>query len=478
MISSSEAMTEATTETATEATAGAAITALSEFVTSARLEDWPARVADQAQAILLDTLGAILPATQPRYSAGRILREFVQAIGGTPESTLIGTDERTSCINAALYNGTLGYYCDIESHHPGAILHAAAIVVPTALAFAEREQRSGADLLTAIVLGVDVACRVSNAIGPTALYRRGQHPTCVAGGFGAAAAAGHLLRLDPPAMRRAWGLAGTQASGLLAWETDDTENSRPFNPGIAARNGATAALLASFGFGGPPDIFEGKFNLFGAFADAPRLDELTAGLGQRFLVDELAIKRYACCAFLHPGLDGFDEILAEQQLGAGDITAIRLRFPRSGVALIDNNRLRSHNGQYILPIYALERKVLIDDILFDRRGEPAIAALTARTQVLADDDLNPEFPERYTTLVEVDARGQTFTRKVTYAKGCPENPLTPTELEAKFRMLASSVVSAERVEGIIQTVRGVASAPLVESLTALLRRDEHWTPTP
>jgi 2-methylcitrate dehydratase PrpD len=448
---------------------GKTIGTLSEFVTSVRFEDLPDETIARAEVILLDTLGAILSATLPRYVAGQRLFEFIMGLGGTPECALIGRRERSSTVNAALFNGTLGYYSDIEAHHPEAIMHAAAITVPTALALAEREGRSGADLLTAIVVGVDVACRVSNAIGPSYLYSRGQHPTCVAGGFGAAAAAGYLLGFDPARMRRAWGLTGTQASGLLAWETDPTENSRPFNPGIAARNGTTAAVLASYDFGGPPDIFEGKFNIFGAFSDQPRLDQLTSRLGERFLINELAIKRYACCAFLHPGLDGLDEILVAQGLEAEEIDAIRLRFPRSGVALIDDNPLRSHCGQYILPIYALERKVIIDDILIDRRTEPPIAALSAKTQVLADDGLDPEFPERYTTIIEVDSRGSTFSRRVPYAKGCPENPLTDDEVDAKFRWLAGTVRDDQPVEAFIDSVRSIAATPSVKGLAAQLQ---------
>ena len=448
---------------------GGTIDALSEFVCSVKLDQLPAAVVEQAERILLDTLGAMLSASSPRYSAGQVLRDYVRAVGGVSECTLVGGKERSSCVNAALLNGTLGYYSDVESHHPGAIMHAAAITVPTALAVAEREGRSGAELLTSIVLGIDVACRVSNAIGPVALYRRGLHPTCVAGGFGAATAAGYLLQLDPAALRRAWGLTGTQASGLLAWETDDTEQSRPFNPGIAARNGTTAALLASLKFGGPPDIFEGKFNIFGAYADAPHLEELTAGLGERFLINELAIKLYSCCAFLHPGLDALDQILVEEKLGPDEITAIRLRFPRSGVALIDNNPLRSHCGQYILPIYALERKIVIDDILHDRRGESAIAALNAKVQVLGDDELDAEFPERYTSITEVDSGGETFSRRVAYAKGCPENPVTRDELEAKFATLARTVLDDRGVDKVISTVRDIASAPSVDPLTALMR---------
>lgn len=442
---------------------------LSSFVAQTRLSDLPPAVVTRAEHILLDTLGAILSATAPRYSTSSILREYILGQGGRPESTLIGTPHRTSCINAALYNGTLGYSSDIESHHPGAIMHAAAIVVPSSLAIAERNGCSGAELLTAITLGVDMACRVSNAIGPTTLYDRGQHPTCIGGGFGSATAAAYLLHLDPSAICRAWGLTGTQASGLLAWETDDSENSRPFNPGIATRNGTTAAVLASYGFGGPPDIFEGKFNIMTAFGDPPDLSQLTDGLGERFLINELAIKRYACCAFLHPGLDGLEEIMTENKLAAGDITAMRLRFPRSGVKLIDNNQLRSHCGQYVLPIYALERKVIIDDILIDRRSEPAIASLSSKVHVPGDDGLDSEFPARYTSIMEVEARGALFSKKVVFAKGCPENPLSSEELEAKFRTLAGSVTSGQRVDQIIETVRSIKAAPSTEGLMALLR---------
>lgn len=446
-----------------------AIGKLSEFVNSMEYEALPCEVKAQAQLILLDTLGAILSATAQRYSTGRLLREYILSQGGVPESIMIGSTGRTSSVNAAFYNATLGYSSDIESHHPGAIMHGAAIVVPAALAVAESQRRSGADLLTAIVLGIEVACRVSTAIGPAYLYSRGQHPTCVAGGFGAATAAGYLLNLDSEKLRRAWGLTGTQASGLLAWETDPSENSRPFNPGIASRNGTTAAVLASFGFGGPPDIFEGKFNIFGAFAENPNIEFLTDQLGKRFSINELAVKRYACCAFLHPGLDGLDKILVENEIHANEIEAIRLRFPRSGVALIDNNPLRSHCGQYILPIYVLERKIIIDDILIDRRSEPAIDDLSRKVQVLGDDELDHEFPDRYTTIVEVDTRGQTIKQMVRYAKGCPENPLTEDELQAKFRKLSGSVRENKKVEELLEVIKTCASAPSIDGLVNLLQ---------
>ena len=439
----------------------------------------PADVQIVARGLTLDTLGALIQASSPRYSAGRILTEYARAQGGTAESSVVGAGFKTSCVQAALVNGTLGYYCDVEPHHPGAIMHGLAIVVPTALAVGERKHASGRELIGAIVAGVDVACRVANAIDPTALYRRGMHPSCLAGSFGACAAAARLLGLDAERFRHALGLCGTQASGLLAWETDPTEHSRPFNPGIAARNGTTAALLASFGFGGPPDVFEGRFNVFGAFSERQpdasgarnggawgRPEELTRALGEDFLISGFAVKLYSCCAFLHPGLDALLEIVREHDLGPKDIATIDLRFPTNGMKLIDGNELKSHCAQYVLPIAVKERRVTIDDILQDRRSDPEIGALSHRVRVVADDELDKTFPERYATIVEVTTRdGRTHSGRVDYARGCPQNPVTYDEIGAKFFDLAGRA----RGEPVKALVDRLETLPDLGALTDLLR---------
>jgi len=243
---------------------------LSEYVVTTQFEDIPRSVVEQGKVILLDTLGAIIRAASDRYSAGRMLLQFVKDLGGKKESTIIGPGYKTSAVNATLVNGTMGYYCDIESHHAESITHVAAVLIPTVLALTESNGLGGKELLTSLVVGYDVETRVSTALGPSALYARGFHPSAVAGCFGATSAAGNLLRLSSDQQKMAFGLAGCQASGLMAWETDHTENSRPFQMGIAARNGVTAALLAKKGFGGPPDIFDGRYGIFGAFTDNPQ----------------------------------------------------------------------------------------------------------------------------------------------------------------------------------------------------------------
>ena len=162
--------------------------AFAQFVEDFTFEQVPATVLTRTKEVLYDGIGALLSATSPRYDIGGVLGRFVRETGGAPDSQVFGTPLRTNCVTAALVNGTFGYYCDIESHHAGAIMHAIAVVGPAAIAVGERQRVLGRDVLAAIVVGIDTACRLSYALSAPALYARGFHPTCVAGTFGSLAA--------------------------------------------------------------------------------------------------------------------------------------------------------------------------------------------------------------------------------------------------------------------------------------------------
>ena len=440
------------------------------FVETYPFDRIPAEAVARTKEILYDGLGALLSATSPRYDIGAVLRRFVLETGGVPDAQVFGTDLRTNCATAALVNGTFGYYCDIESHHPGAIMHAIAIVGPAALAVGERMHRSGRDVLAAIVIGMEAACRVSYALSGSALYARGFHPSCVAGTFGAMAAAARLYGLGGVAMRRAFGLAGTEASGLLAWVSDETEHSRPFNMGLAARHGVLAAHLASCGFGGPPAIFEGKYPLGHAFSGEWHEAALFDGLGDAFKVMEMCVKRYACCAFIHPGLDGLVEIMRAARVRPEDIRAITLRFPAGGYRVIDDNPLRSHCAQYVLALAAHTGGVAFDDILHDRRADPKIRALSERVRVVGDRELDRTYPDLYRSIVEVETPTGLHRRDVSHPKGSPQRPLSSGELRQKFTTLTEDVLSSERRDRIAERVSRLEEASDVGELTWLLRR--------
>lgn len=443
---------------------------LAEFVAGFTPASLPAGTAANTLTVVRDGTGCLLAAANPAFSTGRLIAAFAEDQGGKPEASVVGAGFKTGAVHAALANGTMGYACDFEPHHPEAILHPIAVMIPTAMALGERTGASGARFLAAVALGCEVEYRVSMAIGPVELYNLGFHPSAVAGAFGATTCAAFLLGLDRRAVVNAFGLAGCQASGMMAWESDPTENARPFQMGMAARNGVTAALLAQRGFGGPTAIFDHGHTVFHAFSRNPRPAKLLADLGTKWDgIDELAIKPYSSVSFLHPALDALFDILRERPMTAAEVKRISLRFPRSGVHCVDNNPLKSHCAQYILPV-ALARGLEVADLFLDRRETDAdVAMLAKRVEVVADDELDKLFPDFYASILEIETvDGKVHKRRQDVARGYPESPLTAAELEAKFGKLAGSVASIGRVGYLAKAIDSLPTSPGIGTYANLL----------
>ncbi len=447
---------------------------LANFVAGFSPNVLPAAVRERTIEVILDGTGALLAASNPDYSTGQLIAEFVQSQGGPKEATVVGHDFKTGTVDAALANATMGYACDVEPHHPEGILHSISVTVPTALALSEKIGATGAEFVAAVALGCEVAYRVSMALGPREQYDLGFHPSAICGTFGAAATASRLLGLEIDAVVRALGLAAGQASGLMAWESDGSENSRPFQMGVAARGGITAALLAKSGFGAPDAVFDHGHTVFRAFSRAPRPELLTKDLGLRFDgVMELALKPYSCCAFLHPGLDALIGLVRAEDIEAKDVERLVIHFAKSGAHCIDGNPLKSHSAQYALALAVKTHDVGVADLFFDRRDtDPEIAELSRRIEFVQDEaELEALFPDFYATRIELETRpGARFERRGDVARGYPETPMSRAEIEDKFRALAGSVASDRRVAAIEASVAGLWEAPEVADYAALLGR--------
>jgi len=429
---------------------------IAEYASALRYEDLPAAVVARVKDVVLDCLGTLLAGS--RYPAGKIVTRFVEGLAESGPCTVAGTRLRASPVAAAFANATMSHCLELDDNYNPANAHVANVVVPAALCVAEQRRRSGRELIAALVAAYDVEGRVGIALDPVRLYARSFHPSSIDGNFGAAAAAGRALGLEPSAMVHALGLAGCQASGLLAWVTEPSQLSKAFQIGIASRNGVTASQLAALGFTGPPHILEGKHNLFRAFSGLEHdlASVLVDGLGQRFEVMRTSLKKYACCRQIHAPLDGLFKIVREHGLAGDDVAEIRTRVATSMADIIDNNELPSHNAQYVLAVATYDGRIEVDQLGGQRLDDPRIAALAARVRVLGDDELEKLFPEQWSGITTVRARdGREFTEAVYYPTGDPENALTDAEIKAKFRTLVRDVVSEPRADEIIATVAGL-----------------------
>jgi 2-methylcitrate dehydratase PrpD len=478
---------------------------LASYAAAFRYEQLPVEAIEAARIIVLDTLGALLLGSLPKYSASRLTGDLVQRLGGVPECTVIGRGFRTSVANAALANGVMGYAADIEG---GGVWrqHAAAVLVPTALTVGEREHADGRTLIAALALGYDVAARIDRAADPGTPYPHSFHPSAVYGHFGAAAAAGHLFKLDSRQFVNALGLAGINAGGLIAWVNDPTEDSRPYVIGMAAHCGVMAALLAKMGMGAPLGIADdGKYTIYDAFSGTMHLEEVTRDLGEVYWITRYGgFKRYPCCGDIHSGIDALLKIVTENDLPPAEILEIIHRVHPSRAQVIDNNPLKSHCAQYIMAVAAVRREIDSDVIVTDLRlTDPLIRDLSRRTRLVGD--AANEVPGAGSAIVEIRVRdGRVFREAFRPSHLRPEaahasaphsrepgmrspresagrgqsgeeKPFTRAELEEKFMELATARIPPDRAAQLLERVNTLETLDDTARLMDLLRVHEEDT---
>src|SRR5690348_8579081 len=210
---------------------------LADYVAELRYEDIPPEVLERAKVLTLDFLGSAIRARREAESTPSLLKMLeALALDAKGDATVFGDAKSWSPAVAALLNGALGHSLDFDDTHADSSLHPSAPVVPAAFAVGELVGASGRDVLTAIVAGYEVCCRLGQALDPTSHYARGFHPTATAGTYGAAAAAGKLFGLSKEQLVAAFGVAGSQAAGSLQFLVNGAWNKR-YQVGAAAMNG-------------------------------------------------------------------------------------------------------------------------------------------------------------------------------------------------------------------------------------------------
>ncbi|HEY3302506.1 MAG TPA: MmgE/PrpD family protein, partial [Candidatus Binatia bacterium] len=270
------------------------------FVRALKLEQVPAEVVDKAKLVFLDAVGIALASSTMDF--GVAVLDTARALGGSRESRLIGTSDKTAAANAVIANGTLAHGLDYDDTLEGAIVHTGCCGPITALAVGEALGASGKNVLEAAVAGIEVMSKIG-LVAPGKFHARGFHPTALCATFSAATAAGKLYGLETPQWLDAFGICGSQSSGIIEYLADGTWTKR-LHPGWSSHAGIVAVMLAERGFRGPAAVFEGTHGFFHTFAgdqgvNLERLDEL----GKTWEIPKLAFKTYPCGSISHPYMD-------------------------------------------------------------------------------------------------------------------------------------------------------------------------------
>lgn len=426
---------------------------LARFATQARFATLPDRIKAEAARAFLNWMGCVLGGC--RDPAVEIAAATVAEAGGNPQASLIGRGARSDVASAAFVNCLSSTVLSFDDTHLATVTHPTGPVAAALFAFAEKQPVSGEDFISALAIGIEIECRLSNVLlRPPAQANLGFFVTGLSGPIGAAAALGQLLRLDERKMAWAIGLAAAQASGFRG-----THGSMAafLIPAHAARSGVSAAMLASRGFTSTDNVLESPRGFVDVFGRGGDLGLSVHALGEHFELLSNAYKPYPSGIVVHPAIDACLDIAARLPEGATPAT-VALRVHPLALELTGRREPKTPvEAQISLFHWAaaclIQRSAGIAQLRQDCIDDPAVAALRARIAAVADTSLQRDEATAEVTLAD----GKTLRAHIAHARGSVARPMTDGELENKFDDQAARVLSSSARKRLMRLCRELAS---------------------
>ncbi len=462
---------------------GEVTAAIADFCMGATRKDVPAAVVERAKVHMLDSLGLALAGGVS--DAARIVREHLAdqgiaaAGGGNGRAAIFGTGLAAPPRFAAWANGTAIHADNFDDTTPQARaertggIHASGAVLPVALALAESQGASGADLISAYLVGVEIASRLNHAMAARH-YGDGFHATGTLTVFGAAAAAGRLLGLDRDGHVRAQGIAASHASGV---RRNFGTMAEILHSGHSAECGIVAADLARRGMTSADDALDGPVGYFGAAGGGYDSSEIVGRLGAPWVFEDpgVWIKPHPNGALTHPGAAALLRLIRENDVASRDIRSIRVRTNRRVFnTLIHHDPKDAMQGkfsmEFTLALIAVEGRAGLGEFTDTLLAREDVRNMMKRVDYAAYDDVVAGFTN-VTTLVGLDlADGRSFEERADHAAGSTRAPMSYAEVAEKFcecaaygrhppgraAAIVAAVAEIDRARDISQVVANMA----------------------
>jgi 2-methylcitrate dehydratase PrpD len=450
---------------------------IAEFVSGLRYEAIPPEVRERAKLLMLDALGCALYGAHLEWC--RILQRTLWKLDRSRTCAVWGTKQRLSAPHAALANGTQVQGFELDDVHRQGVLHVGAVVLPALVAVSELRRMSGREFLASSVAGYEIGPRVGLCMGPEHIGQ-GWHSGATLGVFSAAAGAARGLKLDADRTVHALGIAGTQASGLMAAQYGAMV--KRMHAGRASQSGLYGALLARDGFTGITDVLESDYGgfctTFSRSQDRFRLEELTAGLGETWQTMGVALKFYSCVGSNHTTLDALRELQAERPFGPEDVKRIVVhgsqvtldhagwRYRPAGIASAQMNL------SFCVATLLLEGDCFVGQFGEKAVSDPRRLALAERVEVRADPEITAKGSKfRHAVRVEVHlAGGGVLERAMETPRGSDPNFASEAQVVAKFEKLAAHALKRAQAAKLRDAVLEMEKLKDASRIAKLLTR--------
>jgi 2-methylcitrate dehydratase PrpD len=446
------------------------------FIYTTRYEALPAEVVFRTKTLIADAIGTMLAGS--REEGSRILQSYLRQPGDREEATFVGAGFKGCAAAAALANAAAGHALDFDSIQlsswpataHGIRIHPTVPALAAALAVGEPRGISGRSLILACAVGIEVACRVTEAIPPDS-YQVAYQSTATMGGLGAVAAAGKILGLDEDALMRAMGLAATMAAGLR--ENFGTMT-KAFHSGRAAEAGILAAGLAQSGFTAAPNILEARRGFFLAMGGKHEPGQISGKLGNPYFVLDpgLHIKRYPCAILVHPAIKAVIDLARTHNLTAETVRRVEVGVSDVVTATLNHPEPRTglegkFSVAFPLALALLERQVRLIDFTDEKVNDPEVIALMKKFTVRTDPRLQESGGDEVTANLCIElTSGRRLEQVATLEKGKSQKWISETDLREKFRACATRALPMDQANGALDLLLrievGESIRPLME----------------
>jgi 2-methylcitrate dehydratase PrpD len=450
---------------------------VAEFIANLQYEQIPEEVRERSKRLILDAIGCGLFGADLQWS--KILQQRLSELDTTRSCAVWGTSQKLSAPHAALVNGTQVQGFELDDTHLLGILHCGSVVLPPLVSIAEgRPGMSGREFLTAAVAGYEVGPRVGICMGNEHIAQ-GWHSGATAGVFAAAASAARGLKLDTDKTVHALGIAGTQASGLMAAQFGSMV--KRMHSGRAAQSGLYGAQFADAGFTGIVNVFESDYGgfctTFSRSTDRFKLAELTAGYGEVWQAMGVRLKFYSCVGSNHTALDLIREFRADRPFTADDVLKVIVYGPQatvehSGWKYVPQGFTAAQmNLSYCVATEILEGDCFVDQFTEEKLTDPVRMALADRVEVIHDPAITARGPKfRQMLRLELHLKDGTKLERTREIGRHKVDFGTDAEVVGKFEKLASRVLPKAQMDQLRDTIMNIEKLDDASKLAKLLAK--------
>lgn len=453
--------------------------ALAEFALSQKFDSLPQSVLEKAKLLILDGVGLALAAAREDFAAKTL--KALRALGQSADATVVGAKEKVPVASAPLLNGMLIHAFDFDDTHHPLVIHNTSVVMPAALATSEWLGLSGKEFITACAVGFEVSLRVARGPRVHAIHGRGYHPTAVCGVFGGAAAAGRLLGLTHEQLTNAFGLAGSQGSGNMEWQSDGSWSKR-FQPGWASHGAVVGALLAREGFTAPRTALEGSKGFYATHVGEENFDVQSAldDIGKDWELNRVEFKPYPCAGALQATVRACVNLHNRHRFNGDDIVDVECRVrmgdrpaQQGGEQVFAQQTPHGEYGAhfstpYIAAVALLKGRLALADFAAHALTDPEVLRLSSK--IRRQDDPNSGRPKYASGHVFVKTRdGKIYEERQHIHPGHVENPVSAADVQEKYHYNALRLVSQEKAEALLRQTMAIEQIANVRELTDQLR---------